>query len=231
MERNLWRIVLSVFCFMTLVPWAFAADIQTAKVYRDYPGYFTPPTCENPLFSADKATSGSTLTQIWNCPNAWTFTPMLGYHVIDGGLDIDNNVSLGLAVGYNLTANWTIEADVRYTPTQTDYAHGGNEDINIWAITGGVLYHFMPEQRMNPYMAIGAGGLVYDIDNTSHDDEDYMGFWGGGIKYAINNTTAFRVDLRHILDYRSSNDFETQDGPDWRHQLSAMAGVTFQFGR
>ncbi len=224
-------ITLAVVCFVTLAPWAVAADIQTAKVYRDYPGYLTAPASENPLFAGDQAASASILTQTWNSPNAWTFTPMLGYHVIDGGLDLDNNVSMGLALGYNLTANWTIEADVRYTPTQTDFSTGNNEDLDIWTVTGGVLYHFMPEQRLNPYLAVGAGGLVYDFDNTSHDDEDYMGFWGGGVKYAINNSMAFRVDVRHILDYRSSNDFDTHDSSDWRHHLSAMAGVTFQFGR
>jgi hypothetical protein len=57
MVRIAWRMALAVLCCVILVSSAFAADLQTAKVYRDYPGYFTPPTCANPLFGADKATS------------------------------------------------------------------------------------------------------------------------------------------------------------------------------
>ena len=58
-----------------------------------------------------------------------------------------------------------------------------------------------------------------------------MGYWGGGVKYAINRTMSFRVDVRDIIDYRSGNDFNGQEGPNWRHSLSAMAGLSFHFGR
>ena len=230
MVRFAWFIIAAFFICAGPAPSAFAADLQTAKVYRDYPGYFSPPTCVNPVLSADKTTSEVTLPKSWNSPNAWTISPMAGYHVFDGSLDLEDQFSIGLAVGYNLTPNWALEADVRFTPTQTDFSGGGNVDVNVWTISGGALYHFMPEQRFDPYLAFGLGGIVYDIDKTTDNDEDYMGYWGGGVKYALNSMTALRVDLRHLIDYRSDSELNSQDGSDWCSHLSAMAGVTFQFG-
>ena len=79
-------------------------------------------------------------------------------------------------------------------------------------------------------LRVGDYRIIYDVDGVSGNDEDYMAYWGGGVKYAINQNTALRFDLRHILDYRSDSDFNSQDDSDWRQQLSSMLGVTFKFG-
>ncbi|MDT8443391.1 MAG: porin family protein [Desulfuromonadales bacterium] len=225
------RVALAALFCLTLIPFADAEDIQIAKVYRDYPGYIEPPTCVNPQLSVSNTGHSSAATlQNWNCPHSWTLTPMIGYHLIEGGLNLENNAAFGLAVGYNLTCNWAIEADLRYTSTETDFAQGNNLDVDIWTLGGGALYHFQPEQRLNPYLLAGAGVISYDIDGTSHTDEDYMGFWGGGFKYAMNQNTALRADVRHLLDYRSSADFDRHDDSSWRHHINVMLGLTFLFG-
>lgn len=173
--------------------------------------------------------SGTGLAE--NRQGAVTVTPMVGYHAIDGGMDLDSNAAFGLAVGYNLTKHWALEGDVRYTPTQTDSNGGADTDVDIWTLSAGAFYHFQPEQAFNPYLAFGVGGLVYDADASSSLDEDAMGFWGGGVKYAFNDTTALRLDLRHILDYRSDNRGVLEDeNVRWRHHVQAMLGVNFQFG-
>jgi hypothetical protein len=46
----------------------------------------------------------------------------------------------------------------------------------------------------------------------------------------VTNDIALRLDLRHILDYRSDNSLDIHDDSTWREHLSAMVGVTFQFG-
>ncbi|RLB66437.1 MAG: hypothetical protein DRH08_06215 [Deltaproteobacteria bacterium] len=159
---------------------------------------------------------------------AFTVTPMAGYHVIDGGMDLDNSAAYGLGLGYNVSPEWAVEADLRYTPTETD--SGNSDDLDIWTISIGGLYHFNPEAVLNPYVSFGAGLMVYDLDNTSSDDEDAFGYYGAGIKYSLSESTDFRLDARHILDYRSDNSGSTHDDSDWRHHLQAMAGFTFQFG-
>ncbi len=222
-----------------LVSHSVAEEDLLAKVYRDYPGYIESPTCVNPQLAdpattdavADSADASATMTiENKSCPESWTVTPMVGYHVIDGAMELDDNASFGLAIGYNLTCNWAIEADFRYTPTETDLNQGKNHDVDIWIIGGSALYHFQPEQKLVPYVAAGAGAIIYDVDGASSNDGDYMGYWGGGVKYALNQKMALRFDLRHIIDYRSDGDFNSQDGSDWRHHLSSMLGLTFNFG-
>jgi OOP family OmpA-OmpF porin len=173
--------------------------------------------------------SGNALAD--NRMGAVTLTPMAGYHLIDGGMDLDSEAAFGLGLGYNITKHWGIEGDVRYTPTQTDIQGLSDIDVDIWTLGLGALYHFQPEEQLNPYLTFGGGGLVYDIDGTSSDDEDYMGYWGGGTKYSLSDTSALRLDLRHILNYRSDNTGSTSSSdPDWRHHFQVMFGVTFQFG-
>jgi OOP family OmpA-OmpF porin len=172
--------------------------------------------------------SGTALAEIRS--TAFTLTPMAGYHMIDGGMDLDDEAAFGLALGYNINRNWGVEADFRYTPTQTNLSGVSDRDVDIWTLGLGALYHFQPEQDLNPYLSFGAGGMVYDLDGTSSNDEDFMGYWGGGVKYALNDSAALRLDMRHILDYRSDNRGSKHDDSDWRHHLQAMFGVTFQFG-
>ena len=156
----------------------------------------------------------------------FTLSPMIGYHKIDGAMDIDNDMTFGIGFGYNYTPEWAVEADLRMTPTQTDGP--GSVDVDIWTVSLGALRHFQPEAKLNPYLAFGAGIMAYQVDGP--DDEDPFGYWGGGVKYSLTDSTDLRIDLRHILDYRSDNSGSTQDSSDWRHHLQAMLGLTYQFG-
>jgi len=154
-----------------------------------------------------------------------TITPMVGYHVFDGGLDLDNGLAYGLAMGYNMTPNWAIEGDVRYTPTESEGP--GSIDVDLLTVSVGGLYHFNPAEVYNPYLSFGLGLAVYEV--TGSDDEDVFGYYGAGVKYSLNKTTALRLDLRHLLDYRSDNGSSVHDDTKWRHHFQGMAGLTFQF--
>ncbi len=161
-----------------------------------------------------------------NRVGATTLTPMAGFQLFDGGMDLDDGGSFGLALGYNITPTWAIETDVRFTSTE----NAAGLDIDVWTFGLSGLYHFQPEQAFNPYLAAGVGGMVYDLDGTSSDDEDFMGYWGGGFKYAMTDNAALRLDLRHILDGRTDNRLRRGDSSTIRHHLSAMLGLSFQFG-
>lgn len=154
----------------------------------------------------------------------YTLSPMLGYHVIDGAMDLEDDVTFGLGFGYNYSPEWSVEADVRMTPTETDGP--GSVDVDIWTFSVGALHHFQPDQKLNPYTSFGLGLMSYQMDGP--DDEDPFAYWGAGLNYALSDKTDFRIDLRYLLDYRSNND--TDNSTNWRHHLQAMAGLTYQFG-
>ena len=165
---------------------------------------------------------------------AFTLSPLVGYHVFEGDQRTDDAVSYGLAFGYNLTKNWAIEADLRFTPTETDFESGDNFDIDVWTGSLNALYHFNPDGRFVPYLVAGFGGMLFDVDegtNGRDDDEDFMLNAGAGIKYFFTENLALRVDARYVADLHSDRDYDQQPGSDDPdHNLIAAAGLVWQFG-
>lgn len=160
----------------------------------------------------------------------FSITPMVGYHVYDGALELKDSEAFGLAVGYSLTKNWAIELDARFVPTEADMK--GGPDIDTWIATVNALYHFTPEKDFVPYLALGIGGMEYDFNSKGGDDDDgdLIANWGAGFKYALADKVDLRFDVRHILDFRLNDEWNTQGDSTVRHQASAMFGLNFHFG-
>jgi OOP family OmpA-OmpF porin len=164
---------------------------------------------------------------------AFTLSPMVGYHVFEGDQRTDDAASYGLAAGYNLTKHWAFEFDVRYTPTETDFSTGSNEDVDVWTGSLNALYHFSPDGAFVPYLVAGFGGMVFDVDEVGNrdDDEDFMMNAGAGFKYFFAEDLAFRAEARYVADLHSDRDFDQDPGSDnIDSNLIAMAGLTWQFG-
>lgn len=157
----------------------------------------------------------------------FSLTPMIGYHGFDGALDLKNSEAFGLAVGYSLTKNWAIEFDARFVPTEVDLQ--GGPDVDTWIGTVNALYHFNPDASVVPYLALGIGGLQYDVEGFGKD-EDFVANWGAGFKNAVADNVDLRLDLRHLLNFRTDNDFQTTDDSSVRHQFSAMFSLNVHFG-
>ena len=163
---------------------------------------------------------------------AFTLSPMVGYHVFEGDQRTDDAASYGLAFGYNLTKNWAIELDARYTPTDTD-ATGSREDVDVWTGSFNALYHFNPDGPFVPYLLAGLGGMYFDVDEVGQrdDDSDFMMNAGTGFKYFFSENLAFRAEARYVADLHSDRDYDQDPGSDdIDNNLLAVAGLTWQFG-
>ncbi len=164
---------------------------------------------------------------------AFTLSPMIGYHVFEGDQRTDNGISYGLGFGYNVTKHWAVEADLRYTPTDTDIPGRSDEDVNVWVGSLNALYHFNPDGPFVPYLVAGFGGMVFDVDEVGNrdDDEDFMLNAGAGFKYFFADDLAFRFDARYVADLHSDRDYDqSPDSDNLDHNLIAMAGLVWQFG-
>jgi OOP family OmpA-OmpF porin len=164
---------------------------------------------------------------------AFTLTPMVGYHVFEGDQNTDDAASYGLAAGYNLTRNWAIEFDVRYTPTETDFDTNDNYDIDVWTGSLNALYHFNPDGPFVPYLVAGFGGMLFEVDgglDGRDDDEDFMLNAGAGFKYFFSEDLALRLDARYVADLHSDRDYDQINSDDPDHNLIATAGLVWQFG-
>lgn len=78
-----------------------------------------------------------------------------------------------------------------------------------------VLYHFMPEKSLNPYLIAGLGAArIRPIKGDSYNT--LMEDFGAGFKYFLTENFAFRAEARDVIT-RS-------------HNMVVSAGITLAFG-
>ena len=148
-------------------------------------------------------------------PGAITLSPSIGGYVFEGNQDLDNAPAYGLGLGYHFDMHWATEAVFNYVDTERD-TDGRDVDAYLYRIDG--LYHFMPSERLVPYIAAGLGGITFDPDNAGSDN-DFAVNYGAGLKYFLSENVALRGDVRHVISFD-----ETQSN------LLYTVGLTFLFG-
>lgn len=143
-------------------------------------------------------------------------SPMIGGYLFDGNQDLDNDFAYGLGIGYNLTERWGLEAAFNYIDTESDVGARNDTDVSLGRLD--VLYHFNPTGPLVPYLAAGVGGIYFDPDGAS-SDEDLLVNYGAGVRYFLTENVALRGDVRHVISF-----------DDTHHNLLYTAGLTFFFG-
>jgi outer membrane beta-barrel protein len=156
-----------------------------------------------------------------NREGATTLSPFVGGYLLDHDQREQNRPILGLRAGYNFTQNLGAEAMFGYSLTETKQQYGSRE-ADLYRYGVDFLYHFMPENNLVPFVAIGGGGTNFNIPNTPSAKSHYAGLvdYGVGVKYFVAPDVALRGDVRHVLlvhDTGSNN-------------LEYSVGLTFQFG-
>jgi OOP family OmpA-OmpF porin len=148
-------------------------------------------------------------------PGAVSLSPSIGGYVFDGDQCLEDNVAYGLGLGYHFDEHWATELGLNYISTESD-RNGCNEDVYLYHMDG--LYHFMPSERLVPFIAAGVGGIIFDPDKA-HSDHDLAANYGAGLKYFLTENVALRGDVRHVISFS-----ETQNN------LLYTVGFTFLFG-
>lgn len=153
-----------------------------------------------------------------NLPGAFSISPMLGRHMFEGNLSLDTSTFWGVNLGYNLTGNWGLEGV--YTRTDADANDNSTTDTKVETYHLDVLYHFMPDHKLVPYVAAGLGA-IYSSPDIGADRDHLLFNYGIGVKYFIlDDLIALRADVRHLVDF-----------PEPDNSLQYSAGLTFQLGK
>jgi OOP family OmpA-OmpF porin len=145
-------------------------------------------------------------------PGILTLSPMLGGITMEGDQPVDSEgLAYSLALGYNLTESWSLEAVLGGANLEKE---NDGDDVDFWNYRLDALYHFMPESKLVPYLAAGAGNYSLDSDN------EFMTNYGAGLLYFLGENIALRADVRHMIGFNESN---------LEHNLIYTAGLKFQF--
>jgi len=149
-----------------------------------------------------------------------TISPFYGAYVYDGSQHQAPSFATGMRLGYNLGRNWGAEGQFTYATPRNEGHYGG-----LYNVSGDLLYHFIPESKVVPYMLIGGGWsrTDYAVGNSSTGIFEY----GAGIKYFMTDTVALRVDVRQMYSFNPNTGTST----DLWQNSAFTAGLSFQFGR
>lgn len=130
---------------------------------------------------------------------------------IGGKPTIDNSVMPELDFSYFFTDNIAVELILAVTPHDvgavgTDIGDVDAGDVTLLPPTLTLQYHFMPKEKMSPYVGVGvnytkffdadvpSGGVITDIDY----DSSFGLALQAGIDYAINDRWLINVDVKKI---------------------------------
>jgi outer membrane beta-barrel protein len=149
---------------------------------------------------------------------SFSFTPFAGGYFFEGNQNFKDRPVVGLRAGYSFTDHLALEGFFHYLQTESDVP-GDNAWYNRYM--GGLegLYHFMPQSRFVPFLAVGVGGVhignTGDVPNVNRLVLDY----GAGMKIFITDNIALRADVRHVLPMNERY-----------NDLLVTFGITFSFG-
>ena len=142
-------------------------------------------------------------------------SPFVGGFNFEGNRDYEDGPTYGLGVGYNFDEHWGAEAVFNFVESELE-RKGGDLDAYIYRLDG--LYHFMPSQKIVPYIGAGVGLMTADRERRSTDNDPIVNY-GGGLKFFFNKAVALRADVRHIISF-----------DDTYNDLVYTIGLSFNFG-
>jgi OOP family OmpA-OmpF porin len=141
-----------------------------------------------------------------------TVSPMIGGITMEGDQPVDSEaLAYSLGLGYNFTENLGLEAVIGGANLEEE---DGGDDVDFWNYRLDALYHFMPDNKLVPYLAAGLGGYTLD------SDDEFMADYGAGLLYFLGENVALRADVRHMIGFNESN---------LENNITYTAGFKFQF--
>lgn len=164
----------------------------------------------------------------------WYLSPSLGVLKFEGDEELEDGVLLSMRLGYEYSEWWSFEAGLSYAPKldenfRNSYGEKisrlqeipGNEgvtDVSAVGLFGDALFHFTRWERLDPYLALGAGLTQYSEDMGNGKTDPAIRA-GGGVMYHINDEWALRADGRMFIA-----------GKDTEANATINAGVVWTWG-
>jgi len=186
---------------------------QTAKVYRDYPAYIEPPTCEAPC--ADKKTAagsgGQPYLAVWGGLGALADDD-LDFQAAKLDASYKHGYAAGAALGYDFGA-WRLEVDGSYRHNNIEtlelagfeLAEDGSVEIEALILNG--YYDWENSSSATPYLGVGAGWARVSLDGVKAfniplvDDDDSV--WAAqaaaGLRFDLTRNLALDLGYRYLM--------------------------------
>jgi outer membrane protein len=134
---------------------------------------------------------------------------------------------------YGFSKNFAVELDATHVPKLEVETSGSKVlEASFTDLSLGVQYRFVPENRLVPYLGIGADVIKGELTSLAGNKYDLDWTAGGhvnaGFDYFINRGIALNVDVRGV--YTAKGDIK--DGDVWKGEYDprsfiGMVGIRF----
>jgi OOP family OmpA-OmpF porin len=170
--------------------------------------------CKLSLLAACSLLAIATAASAANKEDTFSLSPVIGGITFAGTQHLQTNPVYGLRAGYNFTKAIGVEALFDYAHTKNTRSgidngrtYGG--DVDFYRYGGELLYHFMPDEKLVPYLAAGYGvgnfhgNTIFTGPPTallgSSNTQKGVFSAGLGAKYFLNDDLALRGDVRDLM--------------------------------
>ncbi|MDY0184568.1 MAG: thrombospondin type 3 repeat-containing protein, partial [Desulfuromonadaceae bacterium] len=140
--------------------------------------------------------------------------PMVGGFEKESTSGFNPAINYTLGGGYNYSANLSSYLNASFAPQRS------GADSDLYTASLGALYHFMPQERLVPYLTAGLGYLGINGRDGLGDENQGQLNYGAGLKYFLSEDIALNAEVKHMLD--------TSGEPN---SLLYQTGLVFFFGK
>src|SRR5574340_520630 len=120
-----------------------------------------------------------------NKAKSFSIAPFIGGYTFDSKEDLKTRPVSGIRLGYDFTPHWALEGVFEYIPTIFERAPVIESPAYALGYRLEALYNFMPEKRLVPYIAVGAGGRSLQFKDFPYDRNHAAVDYGLGLKYFL----------------------------------------------
>jgi OOP family OmpA-OmpF porin len=124
----------------------------------------------------------------------------------DDGYSIEDELNLGIGLGYQFNRHWAVEINYQQTDSERDEPRV--DDVKIEHLHLDGMYHFNNiSDNSGFYIPFGIGEQKYQVDDIDSEDETSVNV-GVGYRYMPFSRVYFRTDVRAVY----GDEADTVDG-------------------
>lgn len=131
-----------------------------------------------------------------------SISPMVGGCWFEGDQQLKVSPAFGFALGYNADEHLGMELGFSYIGAETRHV---DVDVHTFFYHVDGVYHFTRRGIVQPYVAMGIGGMTFDYEGKIHgkdpSDTAFAFNHGGGLEIFVMDNLAVRADVRHIITF------------------------------
>lgn len=162
---------------------------------------------------------------------SYEITPLVGYNIAEGNLNLENELVTGLELQYN-DFDFPIKPEISFLYSDGVKSEGitpqNKTDIYRFALNG--IYELPASETVIPFIKAGIGYESIDKDFANNTDATFVNA-GGGVKIPFG-AVALKLEAVYMLKYSDNSAADDTARDNWGDSnLALLAGLNIPFGK